>query len=99
MWFKTAGVDKPEDRRSPQHPGAGHAGHGRCGGAGHRAADAGLFTADIADGRLVRIFDIVASDDRITGWPIRRSARTPKIRAFRDWVLAEMKRDVEWAVA
>ena len=51
-----------------------------------------FFSADIAAGRLVQPFDLMATDD--TGyWLVYPEARqgTRKIRAFRDWITGELK--------
>ena len=53
-----------------------------------------FFKADLAAGRLVQPFDIMARDNQ-SYWLVYAEGRgnTPKIQAFRDWVLAEVKRD------
>jgi LysR family glycine cleavage system transcriptional activator len=51
-----------------------------------------LFAEHIAGGRLVQVFDTVASDGN--GFHLvypEANASRPKIRAFRDWLLPEMK--------
>jgi LysR family glycine cleavage system transcriptional activator len=53
-----------------------------------------FFSADIAAGRLTQPFDLMATDDTAY-WLVYPEARqgTRKIRAFRDWILGELKRD------
>ena len=53
-----------------------------------------FFAADLAAGRLVQIFDLVAKADRsyFVVYPKARR-RSPKIRAFCDWILGEAERD------
>jgi LysR family glycine cleavage system transcriptional activator len=57
-----------------------------------------FFAADIAAGKLVQLFDLVVEAKR-GYWLVYPKARrrSPKIRAFRDWVLAEAARDAEAA--
>jgi LysR family transcriptional regulator, glycine cleavage system transcriptional activator len=52
-----------------------------------------FFTADIAAGRLVQPFDLVATDAH-SYWLVYPEERrnTPKIRAFCNWILAEVER-------
>jgi LysR family glycine cleavage system transcriptional activator len=54
-----------------------------------------FFAADLAAGRLVQPFDLLAADGD-SYWLVYAQERhnVPKIRAFREWILAEVKRDV-----
>ena len=51
-----------------------------------------LFKVELGDGRLIQPFDIVG-DDGHAYWLVYPSGRrnVPKIRLFRDWILAEVK--------
>ncbi len=53
-----------------------------------------FFAADIAAGRLIQLFDTVARDE-LDYWLVYPEERqkAPKIRAFREWLLAEVRRD------
>jgi DNA-binding transcriptional LysR family regulator len=53
-----------------------------------------LVRAELDAGRLVRPFDVTVRYERAY-WLIDPEARrrSPKIRAFRDWILAEAERD------
>ena len=57
-----------------------------------------FFPDDLASGRLVKPFELMATTDR-SYWlvypKVRR--RSPKIEAFRDWVLSEVAGDSEAA--
>ena len=57
-----------------------------------------FFAADLAAGRLVQPFDLLATDGD-SYWLVYAQERhnVPKIRAFREWILAEVKRDAERA--
>jgi LysR family glycine cleavage system transcriptional activator len=52
-----------------------------------------FFTADLAAGRLVQPFDLMATDNTAY-WLVYPETRknVRKIRAFRDWILGELKR-------
>jgi LysR family glycine cleavage system transcriptional activator len=53
-----------------------------------------FFTADLAAGRLVQPFDLMATDNTAY-WLVYPETRknVRKIRAFRDWILGELKRE------
>ena len=59
-----------------------------------------FFTAEMAAGRLVQPFDLIASDGQ-SYWLVYPEERrnTPKIRAFRDWMLEEVRRSPAGAPA
>ncbi len=61
--------------------------------AGHGVAilTGAFFRTELADGRLIQPFDLVG-DDGHAYWLVYPQARrnVPKIRAFRDWLLAEI---------
>ena len=59
-----------------------------------------FFAAELADGRLIQPFDLVCSDGHayyLVYPEARRNA--PKIRAFRDWLLAEIAKEASAAKA
>ena len=51
-----------------------------------------LFRTELKDGRLIQPFDLVG-DDGHAYWLVYPTARrnVPKIRVFREWILAEVK--------
>jgi LysR family glycine cleavage system transcriptional activator len=55
-----------------------------------------FFATELASGRLVRVSDIVHRSDQNywLAYPEDR-AKSPKIRAFRDWLLAEVAKDCD----
>lgn len=92
-WFRAAGVDPP-----PVRAGGGTlfgtqsltaqaaiAGHGAC------LLNPRLFRAELARGDLIQPFDILWTEkfSMYLVYPERRR-NAPAIRAFRDWILAEM---------
>jgi LysR family glycine cleavage system transcriptional activator len=58
------------------------------------------FAAELAAGRLVQPFPLVARSAS-SCWLVYPQERqsVPKIRAFRDWILAEVRRDLARAAA
>ncbi len=90
-WFTAAGL--PTDTlamRTSSSMGA-QAYEASAAMAGHGVAilARALFADEVADGRLVQPFDLVANDGKAY-WLVYPEARrnVPKIRAFRDWLLA-----------
>ena len=90
-WFSVAGL--PTDvlaTRTRSSMGA-QAYEANAAMAGHGVAilNRALFSAELADGRLIQPFDLIAHDGNAY-WLVYPEARrnVPKIRAFRDWLLA-----------
>ncbi|WP_454718296.1 LysR substrate-binding domain-containing protein [Caulobacter segnis] len=95
-WFQAAGVTVAEDRLTPRLASDAQALEVASALASHGAALGSpiFFARELAEGRLVMPFDVVA---RYTGgywlaYPSER-ARVRKIAAFRDWVLAQAAAD------
>jgi len=94
-WFEVAGVSDVE----PPTGGTltvevqSMAGTAAIAGQGVAILMPAFFAADIAAGRLVQPFDLLASDGQ-SYWLVYPEQRrnTPKIRAFCEWILAEVKR-------
>ena len=96
QWFEVAGVEASDDRADPRLASDAQALEVASALANHGAALGSpiFFAQELAQGRLVMPFDIVA---RYTGgywlaYPTERS-RVRKIAAFRDWVLAQAAAD------
>jgi LysR family transcriptional regulator, glycine cleavage system transcriptional activator len=55
-----------------------------------------LVASELADGRLLRPFDLTATDGN-SYWLVYPEARrnVPKVRAFRDWLLAEIAQSTD----
>jgi LysR family glycine cleavage system transcriptional activator len=98
QWFKAAGVPEP-----PQAVPSTLAvevqsmlGTAAASGQGVAMLMPAFFTADLAAGRLVQPFDLMATDgDGYWLAYAQERERSPKIRAFREWILAEVKGDAE----
>ncbi len=98
VWLREAGVDVPErrPRRGIRLGFQAHEGHAAMAGQGMAMLTPFFWRNDLAEGRLVRPFAQVST----RGWGYwlvypahRRNA--PKIKRFREWLLAEVKRDLE----
>jgi LysR family glycine cleavage system transcriptional activator len=94
QWFAAAGVaadallGRPDSRMGSQ----AYEGNAAIAGQGVAMLTRSFFRADLAEGRLIQPFDLVC-DDGHAYWLVypeqRRNAAN--IRAFRDWLLAEVK--------
>jgi len=101
-WFQAAGIPAPP----PAVPSTlavevqSMLGTAAVAGQGVAMLMPAFFAADIAAGRLVQPFDLMATDGT-SYWLVypQERERSPKIRAFRDWILAEVRRDVERTAA
>ena len=93
QWFEAAGVTGHDLAKRPGSSMGAQAYEANAAMAGHGVAilTRALFKAELADGRLVQPFDVVG-DDGHAYWLVYPTARrnVPKIRAFRDWILAEI---------
>ena len=94
-WFALAGITAPELATRPglRLDSQQMLGSAAIAGQGVTLLDPALFAADLAAGRLVRLFDLVA-EDGYDYWLVYPSSRrnAPKIRAFRAWLLGEVAR-------
>ncbi len=102
QWFEEAGVG-PVDLSSRLDHSLGNQqfeGMAAMAGQGVALLNPFFFAADLAAGRLVQIFELVAKADR-SYWLVHPKARrhSPKVRAFCDWILAEAARDSEQAAS
>ncbi|MBW8909818.1 transcriptional regulator GcvA [Mesorhizobium sp. RCC_202] len=93
QWFEATGVDAHDLARRPGSSMGAQAYEANAAIAGHGVAilTRALFKNELADGRLIQPFDFVG-DDGHAYWLVYPTARrnVPKIRAFRDWILAEI---------
>ena len=93
QWFQAAGVTGHDLAKRPGSSMGAQAYEANAAMAGHGVAilTRALFKNEIADGRLIQPFDLVG-DDGHAYWLVYPTARrnVPKIRAFRDWILAEI---------
>jgi LysR family glycine cleavage system transcriptional activator len=102
QWFALAGIDDPKPTPHPtvQLESQLMLGQAAMAGQGVAILTPAYFAADIAAGRLVQPFDLVGRSESsfYLVYPQERQ-NVPKIRAFRDWILKEVGRDVGRAAA
>jgi LysR family glycine cleavage system transcriptional activator len=94
LWMAAAGIENPPPRERSRISLEVQSMLGTAAVAGQGVAMLmpTFFAADLAAGRLVRPLDITARDG--TGYwlvYLEESGRKAKIRAFRDWILAELR--------
>lgn len=95
-WFGLAGVDAASalaTRPRSQFGSQSYEGRAVVAGLGVGILTPAMFTQELAAGSLVQPFDILGHDNH-SYWLVHQSARrnVPKIRAFREWLLAELAR-------
>jgi LysR family glycine cleavage system transcriptional activator len=102
QWFALAGIADPKPAPHPTIELESQVLLGQAAMAGQGVAilTPTYFAADIAAGRLVQPFDLVGRSES-SFWLVYPQERqsSPKIRAFRDWILKEVGRDVARAAA
>lgn len=96
VWLREAGVTIPDETPRGIRLGyQAHEGHAAMAGQGMAMLTPFFWRNDIAEGRLVCPFDQLSS--RGWGyWLVYAESRrnVPKIKRFRDWLLAEVRRDL-----
>jgi LysR family glycine cleavage system transcriptional activator len=97
QWFEAAGIPEPPKLKGPviQMPTQQMMGSAAMAGQGIALVTPALFDAELADGRLVQVLPIRCSHKNSSYWLVYPEERqnTAKIRAFRDWILAEVAKD------
>ena len=93
MWLKAAGVEGVDVERGPRFNVDGLAIQAAIAGHGIALVNQALVQADLAAGRLVRLFPPTA-EERPSGFCYylvypEAHAGNPKVQAFRDWVMSE----------
>ena len=97
FWLREAGVEVPDGppRVGVRLDSQAHEGHAAMAGQGMAMLTPFFWRNDLADGRLVRPFDQVSTRG-YAYWLCYPEARrgVAKIRRFREWLLAELARDL-----
>lgn len=90
MWLKVAGATNVDPTRGPAFTDSGMVLQAAIDGMGVALGRSALAGDDLAAGRLIRPFDITlpAENAYYLVYP-EPTANRPKIKAFRDWILAE----------
>jgi LysR family glycine cleavage system transcriptional activator len=96
VWFAAAGIQDPQPTSKPAMMAETQQllGSAAATGQGVALLTPAFFRADIAAGRLVQVLPMVVKE-RLDYWlvyPLERR-NVPKIRAFRDWLLAQVALD------
>jgi len=96
MWLKAAGVEGIDSQRGPVFNSSGHALQAAIQGEGVVLGSSILADYDIAAGRLVRPFAFSLPAD-LAYYVVcpPKSLQKPKVKAFREWLMAEVTRDPE----
>lgn len=90
MWLAANGIDGVETTRGPVFDDSGMLIEAAAGGQGVALGRSALVAEDLARGRLVLPFDIrFASELSYFVISLEATAEREKIRAFREWLLAE----------
>ena len=96
-WLREAGVDAPDrmPRRGVRLDSQAHEGHAAMAGQGMAMLTPFFWRNDLAEGRLMRPFDQVSTRG-YAYWLVCPEARrgVPKIKRFREWLFAELARDL-----
>lgn len=97
FWLREAGVDVPEGppRAGVRLDSQAHEGHAAMAGQGVAMLTPFFWRNDLAEGKLVRLFDQVSTRG-YAYWLVYPEARrgVPKIKRFREWLLSELARDL-----
>lgn len=98
-WFEAVGLEWPEPLRGPTFNDAALMLQAAVDGQGIALARSSLLGNDVRNGLLVRLFDIDVPAPRrhYLVYP-PRLAGSPKLAAFREWLLAEIRADEAQAV-
>lgn len=96
MWFAEAGAEAPDLARQPDiRLGTQQlAGSAAVAGQGAAILTPAFFRDELASGRLVQPFDLVGREDGSYSLVYPQSRRrSPKVRAFRDWIISAFENE------
>lgn len=93
IWLRSAGIDGIDPHRGPTFLSSDHAIHAAIGGEGVVLGRSALVADALAAGTLVRPFELSlpAGFAYYLVYP-QRALKRPGVRAFRDWLMAEIRR-------
>jgi LysR family glycine cleavage system transcriptional activator len=98
QWFKGAGIEAPEYQGGPAMEAHTQQmlGVAALGGQGVALLTPAFFAPELISGRLVPAWNYVHQTEQ-NYWLVypEERAKTPKIKAFRDWLLAEIAKDCD----
>ena len=96
MWLRAAGVDGIDAERGPRFTIEGMTVQAAIEGQGVALVSGSLVADDIKAGRLVRPFGPTICEQTAFSYYLvypERDADSPKVKAFRDWIMAEIAID------
>ena len=96
MWLRAAGATSVDPEPGPRFNADGMLVEAALAGQGVALSSAALVTRELEAGRLVRPFPPATFEATVFCYHLvypERHRDTPKVRAFRDWLLAEVERD------
>lgn len=93
LWFDAAGLpDAPEPRHGPRYWDSAHLLEAALGGQGIALVRSSLAADDLRAGRLLRLFDVAASNGALTRAVCPLALReTRRVRVFFDWLEEEVR--------
>ncbi len=94
IWYAAAGIDDPQIQGNTQNRfGAQHLeGRAAASGQGVGILTPAFHTLEVASGQLIQPFDLLCDDGRAYWLVYPKNRRNvPKIRAFREWILGELR--------
>jgi LysR family glycine cleavage system transcriptional activator len=92
LWLRAAGVQGVDPERGPKFDSMPLALQAAISGAGVAIGSGALVAEDLAAGRLIRPFDLELPSECAYYFVVpEASGDQPKIRAFRDWLVAEVR--------
>ena len=100
MWLRAAGVEDIDAERGPRFTIEGMTVQAAIEGQGVALASGSLVSDDLKAGRLVRPFGPTICEATAFSYYLvypQANAESPKVKAFRDWIMAEIAMDTETA--
>ena len=100
MWLRAAGIEGIDAERGPRFTIEGMTVQAAIEGQGVALASGSLVSDDLKAGRLVRPFGPTICEATAFSYYLvypQANADSPKVKAFRDWIMAEIAKDTEAA--
>ena len=100
MWLRAAGIEGIDAERGPRFTIEGMTVQAAIEGQGVALASGSLVSDDLKAGRLVRPFGPTICEATAFSYYLvypQANAESPKVMAFRDWIMAEIAKDTEAA--
>lgn len=98
MWLRAAGIEGIDAERGPRFTIEGMTVQAAIEGQGVALASGSLVSDDLKAGRLVRPFGPTICEATAFSYYLvypQANAESPKVKAFRDWIMAEIAKDAD----